>query len=75
MAAPWATRDVLRLIEYLGGEVRQAGEVVAVIPGRPAIPIPRNRTTVKKGTFGSICRLAGITVAQANEIRRAKFKR
>ena len=61
-------------MEFLGGKLRQSGEAVYVIPGRPAIPVPRDRKDVSKGTFGSICRLAGITVPQANEIRRLKFK-
>jgi len=74
VAGTWTSAEVYRLIEYLGGEVRQSGEAVFVIAGRPSIPVPRNRKAVTKGTFGSICRLAGITVAEANEIRRRKFK-
>jgi hypothetical protein len=75
VAGTWSTDDVARLLKYLGSELRPSKkEDVYQMPGRPAIPVPRNRAAVQKGTFGSICRLAGITVQEAETIRRAKFK-
>ena len=67
----WSSQDVDGVLQHLGFTLaRRESHDTYVKPGHPrTVSVPRNRSSITRGTLGSIWRQAGVTSAEARAIR------